>query len=80
MFDPEGPNYGLGVFSGILEILISYNIFLGKRPLLHGRGIQSPGINYQPRLANENSDHKEHIDSYHRDIDSQTAFVYRSNR
>merc|ERR1712131_407574 len=51
----------------------------GKRPLLHGRGIQSPGINYQPRLANADSDHKAHIDDYHRDIDSNTAFVYKSN-
>ena len=52
-------------------------INLGTRPLLHGRGIQSPGINYQPRLANEKSEHKEYINNYH--TDSQTAFVYRSN-
>jgi len=76
--------YYIGIFGLFFLVVYWFNLGTqsgsdGKRPLLHGRGIQSPGINYQPRLANENSDHKEHIDSYHRDIDSQTAFVYRSN-
>jgi len=76
--------YYIGIFGLFFLIVYWFNLGTqagsdGKRPLLHGRGIQSPGINYQPRLANENSDQKAHIDEYHRDIDSQTAFVYKSN-
>merc|ERR1712131_100494 len=76
--------YYIGIFGLFFLVVYWFNLGTqagsdGKRPLLHGRGIQSPGINYQPRLANGNSDHKEHIDNYHRDIDSQTAFVYKSN-
>lgn len=50
----------------------------GKRPLLHGRGIQSPGINYVPRLLNSNSQHLTYIKDVHKDIDDQVAFSYKS--
>jgi len=76
--------YFISIFG--LFFLIVYWFYLGTkagsdglRPLLHGRGIQSPGINYQPRLANANSNHMDYINSNHRDIGSQTAFVYKSN-
>jgi hypothetical protein len=46
----------------------------GIRPKLHGRGLQSPGINYQPCLNNKN--HKEYIEDYHKDIDKNVAFNY----
>jgi len=76
--------YFISIFG--LFFLIVYWFYLGTkansdglRPMLHGRGIQSPGINYQPRLANANSEQMDYINSNHRDIDSQTAFVYKSN-
>merc|ERR1711892_249285 len=50
----------------------------GKRPLLHGRGIQSPGINYEPRLMNSNSQHNAYIKDVHKEIDDQVAFSYKS--
>jgi hypothetical protein len=50
----------------------------GKRPLLHGRGIQSPGINYVPRLMNSNSKHLDYIKDVHKEIDDNVAFSYKS--
>jgi len=50
----------------------------GIRPLLHGRGIQSPGINYVPRLMNSNKNHFEYIKENHKNIDDQVAFTYKA--
>jgi len=50
----------------------------GIRPLLHGRGIQSPGINYVPRLMNSNENHFDYIKEKHKDIDDQVAFTYKA--
>jgi len=52
----------------------------GKRPLLHGRGIQSPGINYVPRLMNSNSKHLDRIKDVHKEIDDQVAFSYKAGK
>ena len=50
----------------------------GIRPLLHGRGLQSPGINYVPRLMNSDPDHFERVKSVHKDIGDKVAFIYKS--
>lgn len=77
--------YFISIFG--LFFLIVYWFYLGTkagsdgtRPLLHGRGIQSPGINYQPRLANNISEQMSYISDNHWDIDSKTAFVYKSGK
>jgi len=50
------------------------------RPLLHGRGLQSPGLNYVPILRNENADHLSYIKSVHKEIGTNVAFIYKSGK